>query len=110
MFNMIMLIIFLGVPSLSGFQSTGSSNKLTSHKWFYSGEPSALLKLYAMRPVEKRSSTGSSGDVEDVISTYQWLNTNLTAVEKVKTSDKLEFPEVTQSAVDEKALRNTPFG
>ena len=58
----------------------------------------------------KRPSSVSTGDVEDVITSYEWLDQNYSAVENPRDNDKLNFPEASQSSIDEKALRKTPFG
>ena len=58
----------------------------------------------------KKSSSISTGDVEDVITSFEWLDKNFSAVENPRDNDKLNFPEVSQSSMDEKALRKTPFG
>ena len=47
--------------------------------------------------------------VEDVITSFPIESLNFSAVEN-KNSDKLVFPDLEESGLDEKALRNSPIG
>lgn len=58
----------------------------------------------------KKPTSVSTGDVEDVITSFEWLDQNFSAVENPRDTDKLNFPEASQSSLDEKAIRKTPFG
>ena len=100
------MCILLASPQIEAFipsfQLKSTSKSLTK-------QVASCLSM-AVTKRSKRPSSVSTGDVEDVITSYEWLDQNYSAVENPRDNDKLNFPEVSQSSIDEKALRKTPFG
>jgi hypothetical protein len=96
--KVIVLLFFVWINESLEFQSISFSS---SHRFSFQVE--------SLNQRKSKSKRTPSGDVEDVVSSYKWLNQNFTAVEK-QNSDKLSFPEENQAAIDEKALRNSVIG
>ena len=91
------------------FHTTSSKNNRISSILYSIQSPTPPTRTNQIKNRKRTITTTSNGEVEDIITSYKFLNQNYSAIE-TPASDKLTFPETSQSALDEKALRNSPLG
>ena len=89
--------------------SSSKSNNKISNILYSIQSPTPPTRTNQIKNRKRAITTTSNGEVEDIITSYKFLNQSYSAIE-TPPSDKLTFPETSQSALDEKALRNSPLG